>query len=344
MSFNDAERLFGEMSDDRDVVSWNTMIGGLMRSNPHRCFQLFHSMQSSYFRSNEITLCSILSACIELAVINCGQQIHAAAFRRGLVGNAQVSNALIDMYGKCGSSWDSRKVFDEMAAKAKDVISWTSMMNAYGCHGKAKEAIGLFDEMLLLGVPLDDGAIVGVLTACRHGGLVDRGLEYFDEMVRDRGVVPSRQMYGCLVDLLGRAGRVDEAYAVGLGFDADEVVWSALLACCRMHGRFGLGRLVAKKILDLRPRDETGTYAVLAALSAADGDWEEFAGIRKMMKRSGNAKQVGRSWIEIGDSVFTFHVGDHGSHPERVYDVMDLLFRNINDDFDFEFPYFDFDF
>ncbi|KMZ65398.1 hypothetical protein ZOSMA_322G00040 [Zostera marina] len=115
-------------------------------------------------------------------------------------------------------------------------------------------------------VLLDDGVIVGVLTSCRHGGLVDRGLEYFNEVVRNRGVVPNQQMYGCLVDLLGRTGRVDESYAMGLTFNTDEVIWSSLLASCRMHEQF-LRRRYWISILELT--------LLLAALSTADGNWDD---------------------------------------------------------------------
>ncbi|XP_020264133.1 putative pentatricopeptide repeat-containing protein At1g56570, partial [Asparagus officinalis] len=239
---SEAKRYFREMHQ-RDLVTWNTMIARLDQCGSHEAITLLSEMSLHSLEPNCFTFTSIVSACARLALLNCGQQVHASIIRRGFSQNLQVSNALVNMHTKCGSIIDSIKIFDEMSHK--DIVSYTSMMVGYGCNGYAKEAIDLFEEMTSFGIQPDPVVFIGLLSACSHAGLVDEGLTYFNRITTEYNVKPNKEVYGCVVDLLGRAGRVEEAYELieSMPFEADESIWGALLGACRVHRKVGLGRL-----------------------------------------------------------------------------------------------------
>ncbi|RZC88273.1 hypothetical protein C5167_016094 [Papaver somniferum] len=316
----------------RDLITWNTLIAGYERCGSLRSLHLFPQMVSQGLNPNCFTFTTAAAACANLASWNCGQQIHGGILQRGLETNIALANALIDMYAKCGNLKDSCRVFTEMPRR--NLISWTSMMNGYGSHGYANEAIGLFDKMVKSGVKPDQVVFLGILSACSHSGLVDEGLKYFKSMVTDYSIKPNQEIYGCVVDLLGRAGRVKEAYQLirKMPFKPDESVWGALLGACKAHGTSYLGGLAGKKILDLRPNG-TETYVLLSNIYAADGNWEEFAKMRKLMRGMGmNKKEAARSWIEVRNQVYSFFVGDKMSCEdiELVYAELESLAQHMN--------------
>lgn len=320
---SEANQHFCEMTL-RDLITWNTLIAGYERSNSSECFNIFSQMESEGFSPNCFTFTSLAAACANLAALNGGQQVHGAIIRRGLEDNLVMANSLIDMYAKCGSIVDSRKVFSELSERS--LVSWTSMMIGYGNHGYGKEAVELFDEMVSLGIRPDRIVFIAVLGACSHAGLVDEGLQYF-KMMGDYNIMPNQEIYGCVVDLLGRAGRVEEAYELieSMPFKPDETVWGALLGACKAHKLQNLGKLAAGTVLGLRPK-MVGTYVMLSNIYAADGKWGEFAQVRKLMRGMGGKKKAGRSWIEVQNQVYSFVVGDKvGSHMKCVCEVVDML-------------------
>ncbi|KAL8545360.1 hypothetical protein ACS0TY_005511 [Phlomoides rotata] len=195
-----------------------------------------------------------------------------------------VANALIDVYAKCGSIMSSFKIFSGMSSKS--VISWTSMIIGYGPHRHGKEALELFDEMVRSGVRPDQIVFVVVLNACSYTGLVDEGLRYFKSMVSDYNITPDQEIYGCIVDLLGRAGRVKEEYELidSMSFIPDESIWGAFFGSCKALGE--LGKLATNRVLELRP-SVAGTYLTLANIYAADGKWGDVAWIRKLLRKIG---------------------------------------------------------
>ncbi|KAL4378287.1 hypothetical protein GQ457_02G036990 [Hibiscus cannabinus] len=326
---SEANEYFHEMTE-KNLITWNTLIAGYGRLDSKEALKLFSQMESEGFRPNCFTFTSITAACANLAVLNCGEQVHAGIVRRGLQGNPVLANALIDMYAKCGSITNSHKIFSEMSGR--NLVSWTSMMIGYGAHGYGKEAVKLFEEMIMSGIRPDRIVFMAVLTACSHAGLIDEGLRCFRSM-SSYNVTPDQEIYGCVVDLLGRGGRVEEAYQLikSMPFEPDESVWGALLGACKAHKLTTMGKLAALKVLDLRP-NKVEAYLVLSNIYATEGKWGEFARIRKMMRRTGSRKEAGRSWIEVKDQVYSFVVGDKvASHTEWVHGVIELLILHMKD-------------
>jgi len=256
-------------------------------------------MESEGFSPNCFTFTSLIAACANVAALQCGQQVHGGIFRRALDGNLELANALIDMYAKCGNIIDSQNFFCEMSCT--NLVSWTSMMIGYGTRGYGKEAVELFDEMVRSGIRPDQVVFMVVLHACSHARLVDQGMRYFNCMLDDYHIKPNQEIYGCVVGLLGRAGRVEEAYHLirSMPFMADEPVWGALLGACKAHNNLSkLGKFAAKKALALKP-NMVETYVMLSNIYAAEGKWGEAERMRKLMKRAGSKKEAGRSWIEM---------------------------------------------
>ncbi|KAK9136642.1 hypothetical protein Sjap_007236 [Stephania japonica] len=329
-SMSEAYRYFNQMLE-RDLITWNTMIAGFERSGSHESLHLFCEMGAEGLSPNCFTFTSAAAACGNLAVLNCGQQVHGGIIQRGFATNVALANSLIDMYAKCGSVSDSWRIFNEMPER--DLISWTSMMNAHGTHGHGREAIQLFNEMVVSGIKPDQVVFMGVLSACSHAGLIEDGLRYFDSMTAEHHVKPNKEIYGCVVDLLGRAGRVAEAYEIikTMPFAPDELVWGALLGACKAHNVSHLAGLAAKEIVHLRP-NRAVPYVVLSNMYAADGRWGEFAKMRKLIKGICNKKEAGRSWIEVRNQVYSFVVGEKfGEDIELLYEWLEVLTLHIRE-------------
>ncbi|KAF6139769.1 hypothetical protein GIB67_024046 [Kingdonia uniflora] len=330
-SLSEAFNFFCEMVE-KNLITWNTMIAGFGRSGPHSSLKFFCQMGSENIIPNCFTFTSVAAACADLAALSCGKQVHGAIVHRGLERNVPLANALIDMYAKCGNIGDSRTIFNEMVVR--NLITWTSMMNGYGSHGYGREAIGLFNEMLDSGIKPDQIVLMGLLSACSHSGLVEEGLKYFNSLCIDTHVALNQEIYGCVVDLLGRAGKVSEAYELieKMPFEPDEFVWSALLGACKAHKVLYLGRLAADKILDLKP-NRADTFLVLSNIYAAEGKWGDFAKVRKLMRGVWSKKEAGRSWIEVKNQVYSFVVGDnmYAADMHLVYEELELLVLHMKD-------------
>ncbi|XP_061361439.1 putative pentatricopeptide repeat-containing protein At1g56570 [Gastrolobium bilobum] len=327
---SEAKQLFREMTQ-KDTITWNTLIAGFETLDSEESLCIFSRMVSEGFGPNCFTFTSVVAACANLAVLYCGKQLHGGIVRRGLDNNMALSNALIDMYAKCGNVADSHKIFCEMSST--NLVSWTSMMIGYGSHGHGKEAVELFNEMVRLGIKPDKIVFMAVLSACSHAGLVDEGLRYFRLMTSYYNVAPDRDIYGCVVDLLGRAGRVKEAYQLieNMPFKPDESIWVALLGACKAHKQPSMVKLAALRVLDMKP-NKAGTYVLLSNIYAAEGNWADFASLRKLMRGIKNKKEVGRSWIELKNQVYSFVVGDRFvSSNEQVCEVLKLLIMHMKD-------------
>lgn len=329
-NLSEARQCFNEMHL-KDLITWNTLIAGYKRVDSNECLTIFSSMESQGFTPNYFTFTSVIAACADLALLNCGQQIHAGIVLRGLDRNMALANSLVDMYAKCGSISDSSKIFETMPSK--DLVSWTSMVIGYGAHGYGKEAVELFDEMVRSGVRLDRVVFMAVLSACSHAGLVSEGLRYFSSMVTGYNIIPDQDIYGCVVDLLGRAGKVEAAYEIikNMPVDPDDSVWGALLGSCKAHKLPNLGKLAAEFILDARP-DMVRTYLMLSNLYAAEGEWGDFAKMRNLMKGLGGKKEPGCSWIELKNDICSFVVGDNaGPQMESVYEILNSIIRHMKE-------------
>ncbi|CAH9141127.1 unnamed protein product [Cuscuta epithymum] len=315
-NLNEANHCFHYMPQ-RDIITWNTLIAGYEKSYPKESIKLYSCLESEAPSPNAFTFSSIVAAVSNLAALSCGEQVHGRIIHRGLVSNLELDNALIDMYAKCGNVLSSRRIFNEMPSR--NLVSWTSMMIGYGRNGYGKQAIELFDKMLSSSLTPDRIAFMAVLNACSHAGFVDEGLEYFNSMVDDYKVVPDQETYGCVVDLLGRAGRVKEAYELieKMPFAADESVWGAYLGACLAHKLPDLGTLAVKKVLCLNPKI-AGTYLMLSKIYAANGKWKDYVKMRNMMRNLSNKKEVGRSWVEVRSEICDFVAGGNSRFSSQI--------------------------
>ncbi|GLT40529.1 hypothetical protein SLA2020_146570 [Shorea laevis] len=316
-----AEILFNNMPK-RNVVSWTTVITGYIRDGQsEEALNLFSKMSHEGVKANEGTFVSVLSACSDLAGLGEGQQIHQTICKTTYQCSELVVSALINMYSKCGGLDAARRIFDEGLVSQRDVVSWNVMIAAYAHHGCGAEAINLFKQMRDLGFKPNDVTYVGLLSACSHSGMVEEGLKYFDELVKDISIQVREDHYACFVDLCGRAGRLNEAlhFIQQLGTKPSVPTWAALLAGCHVHGNLKLGELAAKRLLELEP-ENTSAHLLLSNVYASCGKWREATKIRLKMKDNGLKKQPGCSWIEVDNKVHVFSVGGKShNHTNLIY-------------------------
>ncbi|GLJ23736.1 hypothetical protein SUGI_0450010 [Cryptomeria japonica] len=320
-----AREIFDSMPD-RDVVSWNSIIGGY--GNNEECSEallLFNRMQMEGLKPTRVTMPSVLKALADLAAMQQAKAIHGYVIQRGFDSDVVVGTGLIDLYAKCGSVEIACQVFDKMSKR--NVISWSAMIDGYGMHGHGDKALELFVRMEQAGLKPDYVTFVCVLSACSHGGLVDEGWHYFNYMIEYYCIPPREEHYACMVDLLGRAGHLDEAqnFIENIPFEPGVTVWGSLLAACGIHGNIELGEKVAKRVLELDPQN-AGRYVLLSNIYAAAGRWDQVIKVRSLMKERMVKKNPGCSLIEINNKVHSFLVGDR-SHLD--FDKIDAMLENL---------------
>lgn len=320
-----ARQVFDEMPE-RDAVCWNALMDGYVRhGRPDDALTLFRGMLRSGVKPNEVTVVSVLAAISQLGSLETGKWVHSYARSSGIPFTVRLRTALVDMYCKCGSLQDACSVFD--CIRDKDVVAWNSMIVGYAMHGKSLEALRVFSEMLKSKVQPTDITFIGVLNACSHAGLIKEGREFFSSMEKDHNIEPKIEHYGCIVDLLGRAGLLEEAYDLvrNMGIRPDPVLWGSLLASCRLHKNMSLGEKIADFLLT-NGLSNSGTFVLLSNIYAALGKWEEVARIRRLMKESGIQKEPGCTSIEVDRTVYEFVAGDL-SHPmsKEIYVMLEEL-------------------
>ncbi|XP_008797547.2 pentatricopeptide repeat-containing protein At4g02750 [Phoenix dactylifera] len=315
-----------DMMPQRDSVSWAAMIAGCSQGGfSEEALRLFVGMGRSRERMNRSSFTCVLSTCADIAMLECGTQVHGRLVKAGYGMGCFVGNALLAMYCKCGSIDEAYKAFNEMAER--DVVSWNTMIAGYARHGFGKEALEIFDMMRATNTKPDDITMVGVLSACSHAGLVDKGIAYFYSLHRDFGITAKPEHYTCMIDLLGRAGRLADAEALirEMPFEPDASMWGALLGASRIHRNTKLGERAAERIFEMEP-DNAGMYVLLSNLYASSGKWTDVDKMRVMMQERGVRKVPGFSWIEVKNKVHTFSVGD-SVHPdkEKIYSFLEEL-------------------
>lgn len=327
-NIGDARRAF-EMISVRNVVSWNTMIVAYKHQGEGKeAIRLFQKMlQKEDFNPDELTLASIVSSCGNLSVINELMQVHAYTIKLGFQSFLSNANALIDAYSKCGSIVNASQCFGSILAP--DLFAWTSLICAYAFHGLVKEATECFEKMLTHGIRPDRITFLGVLSACSHGGLIHKGLHYFKTMINEYHIVPDSEHYTCLIDLIGRAGLLDEAFSVLTSIPAEACpdTLGAFIGACKVHGNVELAKWAAEKLFALEPKKPTN-YILMSNVYSSEGHWTDVARIRKMMRNSCDHKAPGCSWVEIGGDIHTF-VSRDKSHPQasEVCAMLEVLLR-----------------
>lgn len=320
-----ARELFDEFRE-KDVVCWNVMIDGYTQHGfPNEALALFRRMLKTKVRPNEVTAVAALSACGQIGALESGRWIHSYIENLGIKLNVQVGTALIDMYSKCGSLEDARLIFDKV--NDKDVVAWNSMIVGYAMHGFTIDAIRLFNEMLRIGLKPTDITFIGILNACAHAGLVDEGWRFFNSMKDEHAIEPKVEHYGCMVNLLGRCGQVEEANKLikNMKVQPDSVMWGTLLGACSLHGNIDLGEEIAEYLVSQNLAN-SGTYILLSNIYAAKGNWDGVAKVRTLMKDSGVQKEPGCSSIEVNNKVHEFLAGDL-RHPKSkdIYMMLDKI-------------------
>ncbi|CAK9138255.1 unnamed protein product [Ilex paraguariensis] len=322
----DEARVLFDAMEDRDVVSWNVMIDGYTQhGRPNDAFVLFRKMLKANLKPNEITLLAVLSACGQLGALESGRWVHSYLKNNGIEINVHVGTALVDMYSKCGSLEDARLVFDKI--KNKDIVAWNSMIVGYAMNGFSQEALQLFSDMGGMLLHPTDITFIGILNACAHAGLVSEGWAFFCSMKDEFGIEPKIEHYGCMVNLLGRAGHLKEAYQLvkDMKIAPDPVLWGTLLGACRLYGNIGLAEEVVRFLVDHNLAN-SGTYILLSNIYAATGHWDGVARMRTLMKDSGVQKEPGCSSIEVNNKVHEFLAGNL-RHPKskEIYMMLEEI-------------------
>lgn len=331
-----AARLMFSKMMERNVVSWNALISGYTQNGENEeAVKLFLLLKRESIWPTHFTFGNLLNACANLADLKLGRQAHTHILKHGFRFQSTeepdifVGNSLIDMYMKCGLVEDGCLVFKHMLER--DNVSWNAMIVGYAQNGYGIEALEIFRKMLISGEKPDHVTMIGVLCACSHTGLVEEGRHHFHSMRTEHGLAPLKDHYTCMVDLLGRAGCLDEAKNLieGMPLQPDSVVWGSLLAACKVHGNITLGKYVAEKLLEIDPLN-SGPYVLLSNMYAELGRWKDVGRVRKLMKQRGVIKQPGCSWIEIQGHVHVFMVKDK-RHPwkKEIYLVLKVLMKQM---------------
>ncbi|XP_051117120.1 pentatricopeptide repeat-containing protein At5g66520-like [Andrographis paniculata] len=331
-----ARRVFDEMPE-RNVVSWTTMIAGYARNGRCReALALFQEMRNGNVEFDQVTMVAVLSACAEVGDLSLGKWIHSYVVDFSTSGKQRVlislKNALIHMYASCGEIWAAFAVFKGM--EQRTVVSWTSMITGFAKHGHGNEALSVFRWM----ESVEDGKVrpdaitfLGVLCACSHSGYVKEGRHYFRNMIESWGVEPMIEHFGCMVDMLSRAGLLDEAHNLvkSMPMKPNDVVWGALLGGCRIYKSVDLALDVAHWLTrELDPHRAAGYFVLLSNVYADAKKWEDVVSIRRRMLEMKTRKPPGRSWIQIEGDVYEFTAGDR-SHKDvsLIYDILDDIMR-----------------
>ncbi|XP_078428554.1 pentatricopeptide repeat (PPR) superfamily protein [Wolffia australiana] len=311
-----AREVFDRMPH-RDVVTWSTMVGGYAANGlPREALAVFELMEKEKVEPDEFTVLGLLSACAKIGALELGRSYSARLDRRAFLCNPILGTALIDLHAKCGSAGGAWAVFAAM--EIKDVVCVNATISGLAMNGHTKLCFALFAAMERSGLRPNHNTFVGLLCACTHSGLVQEGRRLFEGMTRVYGVAPKVEHFGCMVDLLGRTGLLEEALGLvrSMPVAPNAVVWGALLSGCRLHRNAAMAEQAAERLVELEPGN-SGNYVQLSNLYASRGRWAESAALRRRMQRKGIEKLPGCSWIEFGGAVHEFKAGELSQHPLR---------------------------
>jgi pentatricopeptide repeat protein len=323
----DEARLLFEEMPERNVISWSVLIDGYVRCGEAKeALEYFQSMLRCGVKPDRVAAVGAVTACAQLGALEQGRWLHSYLEKKKVLFDVVVQTALIDMYMKCGRLDLAKLIFESMAERS--VVTWNVMIVGLGTHGYGMDAVTLFHRMESERAPMDDLSVLAVLTACTHAGLVSEGLGIFHRMKRDFEIDPKVEHYGALVDLLGRAGRLDQArHAIEtMPMEPTPELWGSLLAACRSHRCVELAELSVERLANLGA-DDSGVYVLLSNIYADEGMWGDVLRIRKLMSDEGMKKDIGRSVIEVDGEIHEF-VNGGGSHicKDEIY----LMLRDVS--------------
>lgn len=327
-----ARKVFDEMVM-KDTVAWNVLITCYARNKRMKdTLWLFDEMRrgESEVKPDEVTCILLLQACTSLGALDFGEQIWEYAVEHGYGCELKVRNSVITMYTRCGCVEKAYQVFCHTPQKS--VVTWSAMIMGLAANGFGEDAISAFEEMSRSGVVPDGQTFTGVLSACSHSGLVDEGFRFFDMMRYEYKMMPNVRHYGCIVDLMGRAGLLDEAYELvvkEMKVAPDATIWRTLLGACRIHGHVDLGEKVIGHLIELKAQ-QAGDYVLLLNTYAAAGDWEKVAEVRKLMRENEIQTTPGCTTVELNGELHEF-IADDASHPRKaeIYGKLDEINRHL---------------
>ncbi|KAJ8769211.1 hypothetical protein K2173_000986 [Erythroxylum novogranatense] len=329
---DDACMIFNRMHAT-DLTTWNLMIRAYAENDCNeQALDLFHQLQARRMKPDTVTIMGLLPVCTQIASLHLVRQCHGYVIR-SCFEDMHMEAALLDVYAKCGGIGCAFKLFK--SNPNKDLVMFTAMVSGYAMHGMGEDALKVFSCMHESNVKPDHVIITAVLSACSHSGLIDEGLKIFYSMEKLYGMKPTVEQYSCVVDLLARGGRINDAFSVvtGMPIEANANVWGTLLGACRMHHEVELGKFVADHLFQIEASN-IGNYVVLSNLYAADAKWDEVMKVRKLMKIRDLKKPAGCSWIEV-ERINNLFVASDSCHPERsiIFTVLGVLDQHIKNPF-----------
>lgn len=329
---NDAYRLFVEINK-KDLVAWTLMLRGFSESGDwRRTVKHFNKMmEEDKIALDSVSLTTMMSGCSRSGAFQQGRRIHALVLKNGFQDDLFVGSAGIDMYANCASMRDAEQYFRFMGVK--DVACWNALISGYGMIGRGNEAIDTFLKMKNSGLSPNDSTLVSVLCACSHAGLVEEGLRMFDQMTEDWNLIPNLKHYACVIDLLGRSGRIDDAYSImkSMHLQPGLEIYSSLLTACRNFRNFAVGEEISRELIQLKPND-AGCYVLLSNMYALAGNWDSARMSRISLKSNNLKKNPGFSSMEINGEMFTF-TANQRDHPHylEIKEFLEGLVSKLKD-------------
>ncbi|KAK7244858.1 hypothetical protein RIF29_39686 [Crotalaria pallida] len=293
-----ASRFLFEQMKEKDIVAWSALISGYVQNGqPNQALKVFLQMESENVKPDEFILVSLMSACSQLGNLELSQWVDSYVSKSSIdLQQDHVIAALLDMNTKCGNMEKASKLFEEIPKR--DLVAYCSMIQGLSIHGCGKEAVNLFERMLMEGLILDEAAFTIILTACSHAGLVDEGWNYFQSMKQKYSIDPSPDHYACMVDILSRSGQINDAYELikSMHVEPHAGAWGALLGACKLYGDSELGEIVANRLFELEPQNGAN-YVLLSDIYAAAERWVDVALVRSKMRERRVRKIPGCSKI-----------------------------------------------
>ncbi|KAI4319030.1 hypothetical protein MLD38_032680 [Melastoma candidum] len=329
-SIEDAQCVFDNMPE-KTTVGWNSIIAGYaLHGHSEEALNLYYEMQDSGAEMDHFTFSILARTCTRLASLDLASQVHAGLIRHGFGLDTVANTALVDFYSKWGKIENARHLFDSMPEK--NVISWNAMLAGYGNRGQGEKALELFEQMIRVGMVPNHVTFLAVLSACGYSGLFEQGWEVFQSMSREYNIKPRPMHYACMIDLLGREGLLDEAFALirGAPFKPTANMWAALLTACRAHENVELGRLAAEKLYGMEP-EKLNNYIVLLNIYNSSGKVQEAEEVVQTLQRKGLTLRYTCTWIEINNKSNAFLPGDRcHAQTEEIYEKVDSLMEEIS--------------
>ncbi|KAL8465369.1 hypothetical protein ACS0TY_034753 [Phlomoides rotata] len=321
-----AEALFSKMLE-RDVISWTIMINCYCKHKLYgEALGLFDEMKSAGITPDDTTMATVISACAHLGALEKGKEMHWYVTQTRSNIDVYIGSALIDMYAKCGVLERALVVFFKL--QEKNIFCWSSVIDGLAYHGYANEALSMLDKMEKERIEPNRVVFLSALVACTHAGLVEEGKRRFLEMTTKYSILAEIEHYGCMVDLLSRAGLLEEALVLigSMRMEPNSVIWGALLSGCKLHKKLEIAQVAVEKLMILEPNN-SGYYTLIINMYAEANRWNEVARIRETMRECGVEKVLpGSSWIEVEKSMHHFAAcDDHHQASQKIHDILNVL-------------------